>query len=102
MLPTRAASDEATHMEVDYVGKSWDKGGKKGGKFKGKDAKGKQKGKEKGKHKDGKGAWRPEKGRRKDLERRAKRATRGAKVARAANATSAASPDTLPKTVGRE
>ena len=62
MLPTRAASDEATPMEVDYIGKSWDKGGKKGGKFKGKDAKGKQKGKEKGKQKDGKGAWRPEKG----------------------------------------
>ena len=62
MLPTRAASDEATPMEVDYIGKSWDKGGKKGGKNKGKDAKGKQKGKEKGKQKDGKGAWRPEKG----------------------------------------
>ena len=62
MLPTRAASDEATPMEVDCVGKSWDKGGKKGGKNKGKDAKGKQKGKEKGKQKDGKRAWRPEKG----------------------------------------
>ena len=62
MLPTRAASDEATPMEVDYIGKAWDKGGKKGGKFRGKDAKGKNKGKEKGKQKDGKGAWRPEKG----------------------------------------
>ena len=31
MLPTRATSDEATPMEVDYVGKSYNKG-KKGGK----------------------------------------------------------------------
>ena len=35
MLPTRATSDEATPMEVDYVGKSYNKG-KKGGKDKGK------------------------------------------------------------------
>ena len=49
MLPTRASTDEATPMEVDYVGKAWEKGGKK--------AKGKMKGKDKGKSKDGKGSW---------------------------------------------
>ena len=57
MLPTRASTDEATPMEVDYVGKAWEKGGKKGGKLKGKDAKEKMKGKDKGKSKDGKGSW---------------------------------------------
>ena len=41
-------------MEVDYLGKAYDKG-KKGGK-KGKD-KGKAKGKDKGKPKEGKGLW---------------------------------------------
>ena len=54
MLPTRASSDDATPMEVDYVGKAYDKG-KKGGK-KGKD-KGKAKGKDKGKLREGKGLW---------------------------------------------
>ena len=56
MLPTRASNDEATPMEVDYVGKSYNKG-KKGGKDKGKDGKGKAKGKEKGKNKDARGFW---------------------------------------------
>ena len=61
MLPTRASNDDATPMEVDYVGKAYDKG-KKGGK-KGKD-KGKAKGKDKGKPREGKGLWKSsEKGR---------------------------------------
>ena len=56
MLPTRTTGDEATPMEVDYVGKVGK--GKKGSKAKGKVAKGKDKGKEKGKcTKDGKGSW---------------------------------------------
>ena len=57
MPPTRTTGDEATPMEVDYIGKVGK--GKKGLKGKGKDAKGKDKGKEKGKYggKDGKGAW---------------------------------------------
>ena len=47
--------DDSVPMEVDYVGKSYDKG-KKG--KKGKDAKGKVKGKETGKTKqEGKGTW---------------------------------------------
>ena len=55
-LPTRAGADESTPMEVDYIGKSNDKG-KRGGK-KGKDGKGKAKGKDKGKSKqEGKGIW---------------------------------------------
>ena len=56
MLPTRATNDEATPMEVDYVGKSYNKG-KKGGKDKGRDGKGKSKGKEKGKSKDARVSW---------------------------------------------
>ena len=59
MLPTRASTDEATPMEVDYVGKAWEKGGKKGGKLKGKDAKGKMKGKDKGKTRDGRKKGKP-------------------------------------------
>ena len=57
MPPTRTTGDEATPMEVDYIGKVGK--GKKGLKGKGKEAKGKDKGKEKGKYgsKDGKGAW---------------------------------------------
>ena len=55
LFPTRASGDEATPMEVDYVGKVGK--GKKGLKGKGKDSKGKDKGKEKGKYgsKDGRG-----------------------------------------------
>ena len=54
---TRTTGDEATPMEVDYIGKVGK--GKKGSKGKGKDAKGKDKGKDKGKYggKDGKGSW---------------------------------------------
>ena len=57
MPPTRTTGDEATPMEVDYIGKAGK--GKKGLKGKGKETKGKDKGKEKGKYgsKDGKGAW---------------------------------------------
>ena len=55
-LPTRSSADDSAPMEVDYIGKAYDKG-KKGGK-KGKDAKGKAKGKGKGKTKqEGKGLW---------------------------------------------
>ena len=57
MPPTTTTGDEATPMEVDYVGKVGK--GKKGSKGKGKDAKEKDKGKDKGKYggKDGKGSW---------------------------------------------
>ena len=55
-LPTRASADDSTPMEVDDVGKSYDKGKK--GEKKGKDAKGKAKGKDKGKAKqEGKELW---------------------------------------------
>ena len=54
-LPTRTLGDDATPMEVDYIGRSGK--GKKGGKSKGKESKGKEKGREKGKSKDGKGSW---------------------------------------------
>ena len=55
MLSTRTLGDDATPMEVDYIGKSGK--GKKGGKSKGKESKGKEKGRDKGKSKDGKGSW---------------------------------------------
>ena len=62
LFPTRATGDEATPMEVDYVGKVGK--GKKGHKGKGKDVKGKDKGKDKGKYgsKEGKGSGKGDKG----------------------------------------
>ena len=62
MPPTRTTGDEATPMEVDYIGKVGK--GKKGLKGKGKEAKGKDKGKERGKYgsKDGKGMERSREG----------------------------------------
>ena len=74
LFPTRATGDEATPMEVDYVGKVGK--GKKGLKGKGKDAKGKDKGKDKGKYgsKEAEAQEKETKGRasgRKALQRRA-------------------------------
>ena len=62
MLPTRATGDEATPMEVDYIGKVGK--GKKGLKGKGKEAKGKDKGKDKGKYgsKEGRGSGKGDNG----------------------------------------